>query len=344
MPLRACRIASFVLVALILPGAARAQVLNGTVEQRTFLNPVTQQPAAFNIYLPAGYAGGTQRYPVVYHLHGLGGNQGSHNLPVPASFEAALAAQAIGPVIIVFPSSYTDAWWADSIGGDKPAETDVLQLIGHVDATFRTIPFRGARVVQGFSMGGFGATKFFSKFPEKFVACIEYDGAFVTWPVMQLFSPAQAAAIFGNSEAYFNDYSPWRWTEDHAGILAGGNGVRMVVGVLLGGNRDFRDHLLDLSIPVNYIEAPCGHDLQCLLNAQGLASASYFAARFDLPCAAAAACYADCDCSGGLSVADFGCFQTKYVLGDAYADCNADLAFSVADFGCFQGKYVLGCP
>ncbi|MFM9995890.1 MAG: FG-GAP-like repeat-containing protein [Phycisphaerales bacterium] len=54
--------------------------------------------------------------------------------------------------------------------------------------------------------------------------------------------------------------------------------------------------------------------------------------------------YADCNNSGTLTVADFGCFQGKYVLGDLYADCNNSGTLTVADFGCFQGKYVLGCP
>ncbi|MFM9997257.1 MAG: hypothetical protein ACKVU4_15820 [Phycisphaerales bacterium] len=55
-------------------------------------------------------------------------------------------------------------------------------------------------------------------------------------------------------------------------------------------------------------------------------------------------CYPDCNDSGTLTVADFGCFQSRYVLGDLYADCNASGTMTVADFGCFQGKYVLGCP
>ncbi|MFM9995797.1 MAG: hypothetical protein ACKVU4_08355 [Phycisphaerales bacterium] len=55
-------------------------------------------------------------------------------------------------------------------------------------------------------------------------------------------------------------------------------------------------------------------------------------------------CYPDCNESRTLTVADFGCFQGKYVLGDMYADCNASGTLTVADFGCFQGKYVLGCP
>ncbi|MFM9996725.1 MAG: hypothetical protein ACKVU4_13110 [Phycisphaerales bacterium] len=55
-------------------------------------------------------------------------------------------------------------------------------------------------------------------------------------------------------------------------------------------------------------------------------------------------CYPDCNVSGTLTVADFGCFQSKYVLGDPYADCNGSGNLTVADFGCFQGKYVVGCP
>ncbi len=55
-------------------------------------------------------------------------------------------------------------------------------------------------------------------------------------------------------------------------------------------------------------------------------------------------CYPDCNASGTLTVADFGCFQTKFVAGDPYADCNGDGVRTVADFGCFQTKFVSGCP
>ena len=56
------------------------------------------------------------------------------------------------------------------------------------------------------------------------------------------------------------------------------------------------------------------------------------------------ACYPDCTGDGLLTVADFGCFQTKFVGGSPYADCNGDGARTVADFGCFQTKFVSGCP
>ena len=57
-----------------------------------------------------------------------------------------------------------------------------------------------------------------------------------------------------------------------------------------------------------------------------------------------ALCMADCNRDGFLNLADFGCFQTKFALGDPYADCNGDGVRNLADFGCFQTKFALGCP
>ncbi|MCC6661957.1 MAG: DUF1929 domain-containing protein [Phycisphaerales bacterium] len=56
------------------------------------------------------------------------------------------------------------------------------------------------------------------------------------------------------------------------------------------------------------------------------------------------ACYADCNADGSVNLADFGCFQTGFALGDPYADCNGDGARNLADFGCFQTRFALGCP
>ncbi len=55
-------------------------------------------------------------------------------------------------------------------------------------------------------------------------------------------------------------------------------------------------------------------------------------------------CYPDCTGEGALTVADFGCFQTRFVAGEPYADCTADGLLTVADFGCFQTRFVMGCP
>ena len=54
-------------------------------------------------------------------------------------------------------------------------------------------------------------------------------------------------------------------------------------------------------------------------------------------------CHADCNGDGALTVADFGCFQTKFVAGDPYGDCDGVNGLTVQDFGCFQTKFVTGC-
>ncbi|MCC6660015.1 MAG: hypothetical protein IT437_03925 [Phycisphaerales bacterium] len=56
------------------------------------------------------------------------------------------------------------------------------------------------------------------------------------------------------------------------------------------------------------------------------------------------ACYPDCNGDGALNLADFGCFTTKFALGDPYADCNGDGVRNLADFGCFTTRFALGCP
>jgi enterochelin esterase-like enzyme len=90
--------------------------INGTVQPVTFTGPVTGQPITFSIYLPPGYVGGTNRYPVIYHLHGINGtHNGGQISSVPESHEAAVAAGTIEPCIIVFPDGYGDSFWADSV-------------------------------------------------------------------------------------------------------------------------------------------------------------------------------------------------------------------------------------
>jgi hypothetical protein len=54
-------------------------------------------------------------------------------------------------------------------------------------------------------------------------------------------------------------------------------------------------------------------------------------------------CYADCDGSALLSIADFACFQSRFAAGDPYADCNASGSFTMADFACFQAGFA-ACP
>lgn len=259
-----------------------SQPLKGLVEKRSFIGPITKKKIEFSIYLPENYYATGEKYPVVYHLHGLGGSHDGHQTKlVPASFEKAKEQEIIGPVIIVFPDGYRDSFWADSFDGNKPAETNIIEeLIPYVDQNFRTQASPKFRDVQGFSMGGFGAAKFLTKFPDLFNAAIIYDGALLNWTILSLSHPLIAWSIFAGSEAYFNQFSPWFQAEKNRIKLQSRLRLRMVVGALVSSNRNFLDYLNELGIAVEYVETPCLHDLNCLLNYEGLNSVRFLADCF----------------------------------------------------------------
>ncbi|MBC7772412.1 MAG: hypothetical protein H7210_07955, partial [Pyrinomonadaceae bacterium] len=290
-----------VLLLLCAAGPTASAQLNGTVQQLSFQGPITGGPVNFSLYLPQGYASGADNLPVIYHLHGIGGSHvGGQISSVPASYEAARAAGLIGPAIIVFPNGYSDSFWANSANSNKPAETNVVQeLIPYIDSNYRTVANRGGRVIQGFSMGGFGTEKFAAKFPDLFSVSVSYDGALLTWADIQSRHQVQAAEIFDNSEAYFDQYSPWHWSTQHAGVLATDSAFRMVVGAIEGPNRDFRDHLIGLGIVPDYVETGLAHTLGPILDVQGAQSWVFIQQHLSV------ACPADLNNDGNVTSQDF---------------------------------------
>jgi hypothetical protein len=60
----------------------------------------------------------------------------------------------------------------EPIQGEKVETAFVLDLIPHIDATYRTLPTRSARAIAGYSMGGYAATRYPLAHPELFSAAI----------------------------------------------------------------------------------------------------------------------------------------------------------------------------
>jgi endo-1,4-beta-xylanase len=281
MPRIAAGIVSGLLFAS-LPSSAHA--LQGTlVTPVTFTGPVTGKAVSFSLYLPPGYSGGSVRYPVVYHLHGMGGvhNNSNQLTVVSQSHEDAVAAGLMGPALIVFPDGATDSFWADSLDGTRRIETNVVsEIVPYVDASYRTLATREQRGMEGFSMGGFGAAKFAAKFPHLFSAGMIYDGAIVTWSVLVQYHPQVASSMFGNSESYFNQYSPWHWVTQNAATLQADVPFRQVVGTQVGGNQSFRSHLIANGVTPEYLETGCPHTIDCLFASAGADSWSFLGRSF----------------------------------------------------------------
>jgi endo-1,4-beta-xylanase len=116
------------------------------VEHRTFRSQKAGADIGYNVLLPPGYAAGDQRYPVVYWLHGLGGNENSNTASLAPKILAAMQA-GLPPAIVVFVNGADYTFYVNSPDGGIPtAFVFVSELVPHVDATYRTVAGRqGAR-------------------------------------------------------------------------------------------------------------------------------------------------------------------------------------------------------
>jgi S-formylglutathione hydrolase FrmB len=254
-------------------------------EQKSFVGPTTHQTIGFNVYLPPGYDSGAMRYPTVYDLHGLTGNQFEDGQWVIPSLEAAMKKNLIGPVIVVFPDGLQESYYADSADGKKPSETRIIrELIPLVDATYRTVANRQLRAVTGFSMGGYGAMELGTKFPELFRVAVAYDAALDTWQTLVGRRASIAQATFGNDETYFDKYSPWANATKNVAVLRASSALRLVPGTTYQMfDAAFRDHLAGLPLPLDYVETTCPHDYGCALGAQGAQSWTFIQSAFGRP-------------------------------------------------------------
>ena len=113
---------------------------------------------SFHIFKPEAYTQNPeQRFPVLYWLHGtLGGIDGIPG--VAQHFNAAIENGTIPPMLVVMVNGLPCRLWSNSKDGASPVESAFVEdLIPYVDANFRTRPSREHRLIEGFSMGGFGA-------------------------------------------------------------------------------------------------------------------------------------------------------------------------------------------
>jgi enterochelin esterase-like enzyme len=111
------------------------------------------------VYLPPGYDSQSgARYPVLYMLHSLGGDcrQWQAN-GLFAAADALIASGEIQPLIIVTPEGGRNYWVDHANNGPRWGTYITRDLVGEVDASYRTIRDRYARAIGGASMGGHGA-------------------------------------------------------------------------------------------------------------------------------------------------------------------------------------------
>jgi putative tributyrin esterase len=171
-------VASAALVAtLAIPFAVPVSAQSLELDTVEFFSPAVDRAMKYNIVLPRGYDESTQRYPVLYLLHGLTQNYTAWGLSNGTPFYAGL----YDDLIVIMPdagNSWYVNWTADA-GGQKNNWEDhiITDVINHVDWNFRTIARREGRAISGLSMGGYGAITLGLRHPEMFISIGSTSGA-----------------------------------------------------------------------------------------------------------------------------------------------------------------------
>lgn len=247
------------------------------VVQRIFHSTLVGAPVSYHVFVPAAQAETQRRLPVLYWLHGtLGGVAGV--APVAQLFDQAMREGRIPPMIVVFVNGLPRRLWADSKNGASPVESVFIQeLIPEVDRQFRTLATREGRLLEGFSMGGYGAARIGLKHPHLFAGISILAGGPFDLELRgprALRNPALRdyllREVCSDDPEYFKAISPWMIAASAAPhVAARGMAIRHAVGTrddTRDLNRSFSERMRELKIPHDYREIPgVGHDARALL-------------------------------------------------------------------------------
>ena len=254
-----------------------AEVASPRVSFRTFGSEIVGGEVSYHIYLPPAYSSSPDRLPVVYWLHGTEGGLAGIT-PVATFFDDAIRSEKLPPMIVVFVNGLPRRLWADSKNGSSPVESVfVKELIPHVDRTFRTIASREGRIIEGFSMGGYGAARIGFKFSHLFAGIsilaggpmdLEFAGP------RAIRAPALRSQLLNdvcsNDLNYFQAISPLITAQASATLLRNQKTtIRQLVGTL-DDTRDlnfaFHIQMNLLGIPHQYLDVPnADHNALALL-------------------------------------------------------------------------------
>lgn len=135
----------------------------------TFASPSMGIEVGYYIYLPPCYEEGTQRYPVVYHLHGGRPGGEGKSARLAAFVDGAVRDGRIAPTIYVFPNGGPVSWYDMQDRENALGESVfVKELLPHIDETYRTWGSAAGRALEGYSQGGRGTTRILFRHPELF--------------------------------------------------------------------------------------------------------------------------------------------------------------------------------
>jgi len=240
------------------------KVPHGTVSYRWYDSPGNGEMRRLTVYTPPGYEKSTAEYPVLYLLHGVGGDEEAWTGSGRESqiLDNLIARGKAKPMIVVMPNGNVSQEAAPGKGPagfvkptfmlphtmDGKFEETFIDIMTFVEDNYRTIAKKEGRAIAGLSMGGFHTANISMYYPNTF----DYIG---------LFSSALGVRPMGtaNSPVYQNvDEKLKRQMDNGYKLYWMGMGVDDMP-MIYNGNRDFRKKMDEMGMKYVYLETEGGH-------------------------------------------------------------------------------------
>jgi len=142
------------------------------VKNQIYSSSVLMQDIYYNIYLPPNY-NLSKDYPVIYFLHGFGGNQ-NESLSFMNTIDSLICKEDFPETIIIAPDG-KKSWYLDDFAGKfNYSSMFIKEFIPFVNKKYLISNDINKSIITGISMGGFGALRFSMLYPKEFGVCVSF--------------------------------------------------------------------------------------------------------------------------------------------------------------------------
>ena len=274
------RLAGILVLGLLTAASAHSQE---RADCHVFRSAILQTSVRYCVFLPASYSAAgakAQRYPVLYLLHGLGGNEQA--MAVDGEWTALQDLRRdgkVGDFLVVAPDGwdtfYINSRDAKTLYGDF----FLREFMPFIERTYRIRTERAARGITGFSMGGYGALRIAFAHPEMFGSVSAHSAALMREPPEGVDAGASSgnvaaqllASVFGSpiDRKFWDLNSPFLLAQKNAAALMKTKiyfdcGTEDHYGFYRGAS-ELHQTLDTLKIPHEFHLYPGGHSIAYLL-------------------------------------------------------------------------------
>jgi len=252
------------------------------LEYGSFQSPSIGKELKYAIQFPPSYDSDTKRrYPVLYFLHGMFGNEREFERRGVAAAIGKLREEGkIGEFVIVSPAG-ENSFYLNAKNGPQYEDAIIKDLIPYVEKTYRVMATPSGRAIQGISMGGWGALLLAFKHPEMFSTVTTHSAALLdelphpegtdrrTQFILQL-----VGKIFGDppDEQFFKSVNPVFVVEANAAAIKK-SGIKIYFDCgeqdrygFQKSNKDFDEKLTKLGIAHEFHLFPGNHGWEYMIS------------------------------------------------------------------------------